>query len=56
MVLKKMILADNSEINKIILSEIFGKQYEIIQTNNNDEFLLLRTAIPKALSSPSMKF
>ena len=36
-----MILADNTEMNKIILSEIFGKEYDIIQTNNHDELLHL---------------
>ena len=36
-----MLIADNSEMNKIILSEIFGKEYEIIHTNRSEEFIHL---------------
>ena len=36
-----MLVGDNLEMNKIILSEIFGKEYEIIYTSNIEEFLHL---------------
>ena len=36
-----MLVGDNLEMNKIILSEIFGKEYEIIYTNSSEEFLHL---------------
>ena len=39
--MKKMLVGDNLEMNKIILSEIFGKEYEIIYTSNIEEFLHL---------------
>ena len=39
--MKKMLVSDHSEINKIILSEIFGKEYEIIHTNSSEEFIHL---------------
>lgn len=39
--MKKIILADNLEMNKIILSELFEDKYEILQTDNTDDFLHL---------------
>ena len=39
--MKKMLIADNSEMNKIILSEIFGSEYEFINTDSSEEFLRL---------------
>jgi len=39
--LKKMLVGDNLEMNKIIISEIFGKEYEIIYTSSSEEFLHL---------------
>lgn len=34
--MKKMLVADNIEMNKSILNEIFGSAYEIIQTNSSE--------------------
>ena len=39
--MKKMLVGDNLEMNKIIISEIFGKEYEIIYTSSSEEFLHL---------------
>ena len=37
----RMLVADNSEINRSILSEIFGREYEFIGTQSSEEFIKL---------------
>ncbi len=40
-ILKKMLVADNGEMNRAILQELFGKEYELIQTESSEDFLRL---------------
>ena len=37
MKMKKMLVADNTEINRSILYSIFASQYDLIQTESSDE-------------------
>ena len=37
----RMLVADNSEINRAILSEIFGREYEFLGTGSSEEFIRL---------------
>lgn len=39
--MKKMLVADNAEMNRAILCELFGKEYELIQTDSSEELFRL---------------
>ncbi len=48
--LKRMLVADPAEMNKAILHEIFGKEYELIQTDSSEEFFRLLMHYKSAIS------
>ncbi len=48
--MKKMLVADNTEMNKSILYEIFGSQYEFIHTDSSEVFFRLMVQYRNELS------